>query len=165
MRQLFVLSLPLFVGLMLAFHLACNQNSYPSSSSYGGGGGMYPTATPTTATTPCPSCTPTFTPVHIYYNGSFRYSLTPTSGAAISQPVTVAVNQQVVFDAGLSGHPLYIDNGTACSVNNNMSFPYNFTPSAAANYLVHCGLHGACANNSACPASSCGGMAFTIHAQ
>jgi hypothetical protein len=159
MRQLAALSLCLFVGLVLASHLACNQSSYPSSSY---GGGMYPMATPTPTTAPpaCPSCTPT--PMTIYYGGAFNYSLT-MSGPTITNPVTVAVNQKVIFDSSLTGHPLYVDNGSTCLVSNAMTFPVTFTPPSAANYLAHCGLHGSCTTS--CPAASCTGMAFTIHAQ
>jgi len=146
MKQLVALSLCLIGGLILAFHSACSPMTYsgPAYSS--------PTPTPVPAT-------------HIYYSGSFTYSLTPTSGTGIAQPVTVAINQQVVFDSSLNGHPLYIDNGASCSVSNNTTFPYTFTPSSAGNYLVHCGFHGACTSNTACPATSCTGMTFMIHAQ
>ena len=140
MKMLATLSLCLFVGAILIFPFACGQSVAP------------------TAATPLPS-------MNIYYSGSFTYSLTPTAGAAIAQPVTVTVNQSVVFDSSLAGHPLYVDNGASCSVSNNTTFPYTFTPSSAGNYLVHCGFHGACTSNTACPASSCGGMSFTIHAQ
>lgn len=155
MRQFAALSFCLIIGLVLASHLACNQSSYPSSSY-----SVAPTSTPTTAPPTCPSCTPT--PITIYYGGSLNYSLT-MNGATITNPVTVAVNQKVIFDSSLAGHPLYVDNGTTCLVSNGTSYPITFTPGSAGNYLAHCGLHGSCTTS--CPAASCTGMAFTLHAQ
>ena len=158
MKKLAALTLCLVVGSLFVLPLACSQSDYKSAGPYAN----TPTPSPTTVTTPCPSCSPT--PVRVYLGVGTNYSLA-MSGSTISNPVTVAVNQSVIFDSSLGGHPLYVDNGTTCLVNNNSSFPVTFTPGSAANYLAHCALHGACTNNAACPASSCGGMAFTLHAQ
>jgi len=148
---LFLITLALVGSALLP--LAC---SYPPS--YPPNFGGPPTNTPTPTST---------IPPLVLSVSSFKYSTGGTSGAALSAPVTISVGQAVVWDASNSGaHTLYIDNmASICNLNNNTSFPVTYSFTTAGNYLAHCGIHGACSVNSACPAANCTGMAATIHVQ
>lgn len=126
------------------------------------------TSTDTATNSPTDTATPTPTPVTVSVTGGFQYS-TDGGTTALTQPVTIAVGQEVIWDStNATIHPLYVDDAVTCLVN-NQTIPgggsYSVTFTYTGDFLVHCGNHGACTLNTACPASSCTGMAATIHVQ
>jgi hypothetical protein len=126
------------------------------------------TSTDTATGTPTDTPTATLTPITISVTGGFQYS-TDGGTTALTQPVTAAIGQIVTWDStNATIHPLYVDDAVTCLVNNQLipgGGSYSVTFTYASDYLVHCGNHGACTLNTACPASSCTGMAATIHVQ
>jgi hypothetical protein len=126
-----------------------------------------PTDTATITSTDTPTDTPTATPTPITIMVIAGPSYSTDGVSAISAPITVAVGQEVIWDASNTGHPLYIDDGAGtCVTANNTTFPVTQTFSTpATGYTFHCGIHGTCNGGSAVCTLPCSGMTALIWAQ
>ena len=108
-----------------------------------------------------PSATPTSTPAFVV---TILFPHYTTDGAtSLTAPLTINHGSSIEWNT--TGHPLYIDTGTSCAVSSNMTFPFTYTFSTIGTYYFHCGIHGSCTSNIACPATLCTQMAGTVVAQ